>query len=139
MPYFCLLPGTSGSKIILNEKLNLYLSHIFDNILSTLHTIYLLVDLIILLWWVHSNANLILTVHPGFLLHPDKIFQFHYSQLIIPFCLAEFPNICISCWLLGSSVGWRATLTGEKLVTPKAQRKEQQKRQKQKHTSILII
>jgi len=47
MPYFCLLPGTSGSKIILNEKLNLYLSHTFDNILSTLHTIYLLADLII--------------------------------------------------------------------------------------------
>ena len=49
MPYFCLLPGTSSSKIILNEKLNLYLSHTFDNILSTLHTIYLLADLIILL------------------------------------------------------------------------------------------
>ena len=47
MPYFCLLPGTSSSKIILNEKLNLYLSHTFDNILSTLHTIYLLADLII--------------------------------------------------------------------------------------------
>ena len=46
MPYFDLLPGTSGSKIILNEKLNLYLSHTFDNILSTLHTIYLLADLI---------------------------------------------------------------------------------------------
>jgi len=74
MPYFCLLPGTSSSKIILNVKLNLYLSHTFDNILSTLHTIYLLADLIILLWWVHANANLILTAHPGFLLHPDKIF-----------------------------------------------------------------
>ena len=49
MPYFCFLPGTSDSKIILNEKLNLYLSHTFDNILSTLHTIYLLADLIILL------------------------------------------------------------------------------------------
>ena len=49
MPYFCLLPGTSSSKIILNKKLNLYLSHTFDNILSTLHTIYLLADLIILL------------------------------------------------------------------------------------------
>ena len=47
MPYFCLLPGTSGAKIILNEKLNLYLSHTFDNIMSTLHTIYLLADLII--------------------------------------------------------------------------------------------
>ena len=47
MPYFCLLPGTSSSKIILNEKLNLYLSHTFDNILSTLHTIHLLADLII--------------------------------------------------------------------------------------------
>ena len=47
MPYFCLLLGTSVSKIILNEKLNLYLSHTFDNILSTLHTIYLLADLII--------------------------------------------------------------------------------------------
>ena len=44
MPYFCLLPGTSSSKIILNKKLNLYLSHTFDNILSTLHTIYLLAD-----------------------------------------------------------------------------------------------
>ena len=74
MSYFCLLPGTSSSKIILNEKLNLYLSHTFDNIPSTLHTIYLPADLIILLWWVHTNANLILTVHPGFLLHPDKIF-----------------------------------------------------------------
>ena len=30
MPYFCLLPVTSSSKIILNEKLNLYLSHTFD-------------------------------------------------------------------------------------------------------------
>ena len=49
MPYFCLLQGTSSSKIILNEKLNLYLSHTFDNILSTLHTIYLLADLIIVL------------------------------------------------------------------------------------------
>ena len=49
MSYFCLLPSTSSSKIILNEKLNLYLSHTFDNILSTLHTIYLLADLIILL------------------------------------------------------------------------------------------
>ena len=48
MPYFCLLPGTSSSKIILNEKLNLYLSHTFDNILSTLHRIYL-ANLIILL------------------------------------------------------------------------------------------
>ena len=47
MPYFCLLPGTSSSKIILKENLNLYLSHTFDNILSTLHTIYLLADLII--------------------------------------------------------------------------------------------
>ena len=47
MPYFCLLPGTSSSKIILNEKLNLYLSHTFDNLLPTLHTIYLLADLII--------------------------------------------------------------------------------------------
>ena len=75
MPYFCLLLGTSSSKIILNKKLNLYLSHTFDNILSTLHTIYLLADLIILLWWVHANANLILTVHPGFLLHWDEIFQ----------------------------------------------------------------
>ena len=33
MPYFCLLPGTSSSKIILNEKLNFYLIHTFDNIL----------------------------------------------------------------------------------------------------------
>ena len=47
MPHFCLLPGTSSSKIILNEKLNLYLSHTFDNIMSTLHTIYLLADLIL--------------------------------------------------------------------------------------------
>ncbi len=139
MPYFCLLPGTSSSKIILNEKLNLYLSHTFDNILSTLQTIYLLADLIILLWWVHANANLILTVHPGFLFHSDETFQFHCSQQITPFCLAEFPNICISCWLFGSGVGWRATLIGEKFVTPKAQRKEQQKWVKQKHTSILLI
>ena len=49
MPYFWLLPGTSSSKIIRNEKLNLYMSHTVDNILSTLHTIYLPSDLIILL------------------------------------------------------------------------------------------
>ena len=49
MPYFCLLLGTSGSKIILNKRLNFYLSHTFDNILPTLHTIYLPADLIILL------------------------------------------------------------------------------------------
>ena len=76
MPYFCLLPGTSSSKIILNEKLNLYLNHTFDNILPTLNTIHLLADLIILLWWVHVNANFILIFHPGFLLHSDEIFQF---------------------------------------------------------------
>ena len=90
MPYFCLLPGTSSSKIILNEKLNFYLSHTFDNILSTLHTIYLLADLIILLWWVHSNANLILTVHPGFLLHPDKIF---------PISLQSADNSILFSWV----------------------------------------
>ena len=65
--------------------------------------------------------------------------EFHCSLLIIPFCLAEFPNICISCWLFGSSVGWRTTLIGKNFVTPKAQRKEQKKRLKQKHTSILLI
>ena len=90
MPYFCLLPGTSGSKIILNEKLNLYLSHTFDNILSTLHTIYLLADLIILLWWVHANANLILTVHPRSILHPDKIF---------PISLQSADNSILFSWV----------------------------------------
>ena len=90
MPYFCLLPGTSSSKIILNEKLNLYLSHTFDNILSTLHNIYLLADSIILLCWVHANANLILTVHPGFLLHSDKIF---------PISLQSADNSILFSWV----------------------------------------
>ena len=41
--------------------------------------------------------------------------QFHCSLLTIPFYLAEFPNIYISCWLFGSGVGWRATLIGGNL------------------------
>ena len=171
MPYFCFLLGTSSSKIILNKKLNLYLSHTFDNILLTLHTI------LSSCWFDHfcyeectlretwhsvtwsdipqSECSRLRTPYCGeectlmqtlywhsiqdFFCIQTSYFQFHCSLLTIPFCLAEFPNICISCWLFGSGVGWRATLIGEKFVTPKAQRMEQQKRLKQKHTSILLI
>ena len=141
MPYFCLLPGTSSSKIILNEKLNLYLSHTFDNILSTLHTIYLLADLIILLWWVHANANLILTVHPGFLLHPDKIF---------PISLQSADNSILFSWvskymhfLLTLRVRCRLTSNfnrGKICNTegPKKETKETTKTKAHKHTTNII-
>ena len=139
MPYFCLLPGTSGSKIILNEKLNLYLSHTFDNILSTLHTIYRRADLIILLWWVHANANLILTVLPGFLLHSDEIFQFSLQctdKSILFSWVSKYMHFLLTLWV-------RCRLMSKfnrgKFVTPKAQRKKQKKRLKQKHTNILLI
>ena len=125
MPYFCLLPGTSSAKIILNKKFNLYLSHTFDNILSTLHTIYLLADSIILLWEVHANANLILTVHPGYLLYLDEIF---------PISLQSADNSILFSWvskymhfLLTLRVRCRLTsnFNRGKFVTPKAQRNKQ--------------
>ena len=116
------VPKSSSTK-----NLNLYLSHTFDNILSTLHTIYLLADLIILLWWVHANANLIMTVHPGFVLHPYKIFLIS---------LQSVGNSILFSWvskymhfLLTLRVQCRLTsnFNRGKFVTPKAQRKEQHK------------
>ena len=86
----------------------------------------------VLLWEVHINANLIIII-------TIRYFSFHCGRLRIPFCSAEFPNMCIPCWLFGSNVGWRASLMREKYVTPKARRKKQKKQQKQKNTCIQTI
>ena len=138
MPYFCLLPGKSSSKIILNEKLNLYLSHTFDNILSTLHTIYLLADLIILLWWVHANANFILIFHPGLLLHPDKIF---------PISLQSADNSIMFSWvskymhfLLTLRVRCRLTRNFNRLniCNTEGPKKETTKTEAHKHSTTII-
>ena len=65
-----------GFQSHLQRRINIciWIIPLTENISWILHTIYLLADLIILLWWVHANANLILMVHLRFLLHPDKIF-----------------------------------------------------------------
>ena len=139
MPYFCLLPGTSSSKIILNEKLNLYLSHTFDNILSTLHTIYLLADLIILLWWVHANANLILTVHRGFLLHPYRIFPISLQSADNSILFSWASKYLNSLLLLRVRCQWMSnSLDGKNNVTPGPKRKKQKKTQLNKSTQQWI-
>ena len=129
-PKFCIwsIPLTENIPLIL------YLTCLAaDLIITTVRILYWCrLELLVLLWEVHTNAKLIISLK-------IRYSPFHCSGLRIPFCLAEFPNICISCWLFGSSVGWRATLIWEKFVTLKAQRKEQQKRLKQKHTSIPLI
>ena len=66
-------------------------------------------ELSVLLWGVHTNAKLIISLK-------IRYSPFHCSRLRIPFCLAEFPNIWTPYYFFEAGVSWWATLYRGKVM-----------------------
>ena len=106
-PKFCIwsIPLTENIPLIL------YLTCLAaDLIITAVRILYWCrLELSVLLWGVHTNAKLIISLK-------IRYSPFHCSRLRIPFCLAEFPNIWNPYYFFESGVSWWATLYREKIM-----------------------
>ena len=92
-----------------NIPLILYLTCLAANLIITVVRIlyWCRFELSVLLWGVHTNAKLIISLKIRF-------FPFHCSRLRIPFCLAEFRNIWTPYYFFESGVSsWATIYRGE--------------------------
>ena len=106
-PKFCIcsIPLTENVQLIL------YLTCLAaDLIITAMRILYWCrLELSVLLWGVHTNAKLIISLK-------IRYFPFYCRQLRIPFCLAEFPNIWTPYYFFESGGSWWASLYRGKIM-----------------------